>query len=276
MPSPQKITDGKVRFVDNAVQDFEGKLATVVTDIQNRAAKLITELEVDSNGRIISDTTNLQLALALQADIEQFLGDYTQVGRDILAQYPDLLKFTDQALAIANVDPSFTGVQQQSLLQLQRLDLSNFANIGSSTLRVLEDQIVRAVVAGRARSDIIKSLQEAEVSLGTAKTWADTSLHQFERHTRKMMYDNNPEIERFSYVGSLDNVTRPFCRSLLLDSRNERGFSRDEIDSLNNGQIDDVWISGGGFNCRHDWYPGASDRSTADVRAELEGLTATS
>ena len=54
----------------------------------------------------------------------------------------------------------------------------------------------------------------------------------------------------YVYLGPDDNLTRPFCDSLV-----ERRLLREQIDQLDNDQIADVWITRGGYNCRHGWFP---------------------
>ena len=45
-------------------------------------------------------------------------------------------------------------------------------------------------------------------------------------------------------------MTRPFCERLL---KSDRTYTREEIDRMNNGQIPNVFVTCGGFSCRHQW-----------------------
>jgi hypothetical protein len=52
----------------------------------------------------------------------------------------------------------------------------------------------------------------------------------------------------FLYVGPVDGVVRPFCLEQL-----GMVHSREGIDELDNGQLPNVFLTGGGYNCRHSW-----------------------
>lgn len=66
-------------------------------------------------------------------------------------------------------------------------------------------------------------------------------------------------IQWFYYEGNKDKITRPFCLAILQNihpntgKKHSKYWHRDEIMSLNNNQIPNVLITGGGYNCRHRW-----------------------
>lgn len=54
----------------------------------------------------------------------------------------------------------------------------------------------------------------------------------------------------FQYIGPNDAANRPFCDRLVGEV-----LTREEIDALDNGQIPNVFLTGGGYRCRHHWRP---------------------
>jgi hypothetical protein len=50
----------------------------------------------------------------------------------------------------------------------------------------------------------------------------------------------------FAYMGPADVKLRPFCRE-----RVGKVFTREQIEAMDNGQMPNVFLSGGGYNCRH-------------------------
>jgi hypothetical protein len=54
------------------------------------------------------------------------------------------------------------------------------------------------------------------------------------------------EGDVFAYLGPADTKLRPFCREHV-----GKVFTRDEIHALDNGQLPDCFLTGGGYNCRH-------------------------
>ncbi|MBW1784863.1 MAG: hypothetical protein JRL30_29475 [Deltaproteobacteria bacterium] len=78
------------------------------------------------------------------------------------------------------------------------------------------------------------------------------------------------DINRFRYIGPAPQ--RPFCIALfkVQKSRGGKGFTRQEIDSMNNGESGDVFITHGGYGCRHQWRP-IAESSGEVVTTKEEG-----
>ena len=55
---------------------------------------------------------------------------------------------------------------------------------------------------------------------------------------------------RYEYSGLDDKLTRPFCEHLLEVGK---AYTRAEIEKMDNGQLPNVFLTGGGWNCRHQW-----------------------
>jgi hypothetical protein len=53
----------------------------------------------------------------------------------------------------------------------------------------------------------------------------------------------------FIYVGPVDERLRPFCRGHV-----GKVYTRAQIDALDNGQLPNTFLTGGGWNCRHVWH----------------------
>ncbi|WP_291981922.1 hypothetical protein [Luteitalea sp.] len=78
----------------------------------------------------------------------------------------------------------------------------------------------------------------------------------------------------YVFVGPVDEVIRPFCLRHV-----GRVYTRAEIDALDNGQLPNTFVTGGGYNCRHLWAPisrfdpaaalQGTDGRVAEVAAEL-------
>lgn len=68
-------------------------------------------------------------------------------------------------------------------------------------------------------------------------------------------------LNLYLYVGPEDAVTRKFCQQVLdgspegVSSRKVPIYSREEIDSMDNGQGLPVFPYRGGYRCRHQWTP---------------------
>lgn len=85
---------------------------------------------------------------------------------------------------------------------------------------------------------------------------ADTAITTFYRSIQdrgfQRIEEANGAAVRYRYYGPDDVLTRPFCDELL-DRTARRGLTRAEIDRLDNGQLPNVFLTGGGYRCRHTW-----------------------
>lgn len=71
-----------------------------------------------------------------------------------------------------------------------------------------------------------------------------------------------PDGQLYAFVGPVDGLMRPFCRAHV-----GRVYTRAEIEALDNGQLPNPFLTGGGYNCRHLWAP----ISRFDPAADLHG-----
>lgn len=78
---------------------------------------------------------------------------------------------------------------------------------------------------------------------GFWRTITDQGFQQIEKDLPK-------GAVRYRFEGPKDKLTRPFCKRML-ERTKDRGLTRDEIDRLDNGQLPNVFMTGGGWKCRH-------------------------
>ena len=99
-------------------------------------------------------------------------------------------------------------------------------------------------------------------------TIAQTKYMEYIRTSNEIIADE-AGLDRRLYVGPVDSKIRPFCLARVGDI-----FTVEEIRKMNNGQIPDVLINGGGYNCRHRWIAvdnkfSVSEQNKKDI-AELK------
>lgn len=126
-------------------------------------------------------------------------------------------------------------------------------------------------IGGLQFSDLIETIADKlNNSIPQATTVADTSMSVFMRTAtderfKAMTRDQPGFVMRYKYAGPDDKVTRPFCHAVLAATRKE-AFTREDIDGLDNGQLPNVWITGGGWNCRHIWLVDISAFATSALK----------
>ena len=111
-------------------------------------------------------------------------------------------------------------------------------------------------VAGLRFGELAEMLTEKfETSIGKARTIADTSMSTFyatatDRAFQIIEKDLPEQVQHYKYSGPDDKLTRPFCEHLL---KLGKAYTREEIGKMDNGQLPNVMITRGGWNCRHQW-----------------------
>lgn len=70
-----------------------------------------------------------------------------------------------------------------------------------------------------------------------------------------------PDDQLYAYVGPVDAIIRPFCLQHI-----GKVYTKAEIEALDNGQLPNPFLTGGGYNCRHLWAPISRFSASADLR----------
>lgn len=160
--------------------------------------------------------------------------------------------------ALARIDENFwQGKIERPAAQLIRENLSRALTLESlpQTIRTIKDRL--------------------ETSIARATTEARTEIAIFDRFVSTQTAELGG-LRKWIYLGPLDELTRrPFCRALV-----GKVVSHEQMQELDNGQIPNPLVSGGGWNCRHRWVPmsdafierhGLPLATSADIRAASSG-----
>mgnify|MGYP003328644646 CR=1 FL=1 len=112
--------------------------------------------------------------------------------------------------------------------------------------------LVDAISVGM-RAPVAEAVTLAET--GQAAFWrtiTDRGFQQIEKNLPKGSL-------RYRFEGPRDKLTRPFCKRLLARTKS-KGLTRAQIDALDNGQLPNVFLTAGGYRCRHQWVAEISTR----------------
>jgi hypothetical protein len=232
-------------------------------DLQSRQLALLFDQELERVWRewgrlierILRERGTLHIASgSLQLRAGQVLG-LRNALRDALADAGY------DAAALAGVQEAtvrwmnLTGVPIQStattVSALQQLAARNLLVEGDSAAITLWRAMAQAVLSPRARpvpaivDDLSKSLDATQAN---ARTLFDTQMTIFGRQVESSATEDLGAEQPFMYSGPVDLKTRDFCLA-----RVGKVFTRKDIEAMDNGQIPNVMLTGGGFNCRHVW-----------------------
>ncbi len=194
-------------------------------------------------------------AAGYDALLARFTGQFTD-------QFPFLQEIIDQISAASGhkLPPVSFLPEQLRVLQSNAIGeiQAGMRSIGGAAIAQLAVQRSLFGLAGLPFQETVKIFQkEFGGSLKRNTMRAETAVSVWYRQVTDLQYQKIekelPQIaQHYVYSGPLDQVTRPFCRHML-DVTAKKALTRGEIDKLDNGQLPNVWVSGGGFGCRHIW-----------------------
>jgi len=239
----EKITLNSISSIRRIEDDFTLRLESTLRKLERQLTSYFSANQVGGA---------VDVALA-RANLEQILlqsGYYETTGALLNEGYQAAIDESyNQYLKMYGESFQFGEVSLQQLDALKNLDLSQFNQLGQTTLtevnRLLTDLQFGTITFDQA----VKQLGEQVIDKlqRYSKTWITTGLSGIYREANSLLAEDNG-ITKFQYVGPLDDLTRKFCKKHLGQVKTKK-----EWDSIpgGNGQISPVSTYGGGYNCRH-------------------------
>ena len=236
----------EARMADAATVAFQAELRRVFRRLTALLRADLADWDVDETGRTLTSVANLARVFALRHSARRLLRD---AGFDALA----LAAVSDplDELAVAILRGAGASVRlgpnvADALTAWKELRLADLLDVGDDVARVLQRIALDGTLGLRPIDRLILDVRDSlDVSLRQARTLYDTLVSTFARQVEVSLSSGEPD-ELFVYVGPVDEKARPFCLDLIGKVR-----TRTAIDTLDNGQLPDVFVTGGGYQCRH-------------------------
>lgn len=266
--------------IDAVVQRFEKALAARVSRAAVRTmAVLDRSLTRDETGAIVRSADNLK---QLRSAGEIFRNSLAELGADELFtatvnKFREQFGFFDRTLQALNLPA----------IHWQPADRRAFGEQLSASLDQLRSTVDAAAeeakrkalfaAGGLRRGELAEELARAfHKTAPAAAQLADTAMTVFYRQVSARGFEevqnNTREALQYRFYGPDDKITRPFCRRLLESGRT---YTRREIDAMSNGQLPHVFVTGGGYQCRHQWVLAEQEADHEPWRkASRAGVTA--
>ena len=274
------IADAKLQ--DTLTEGFVRELDAALADLNRQIRRLVLSLET-KGGRLVSTQANLGRALRLRTEIRQAM---TAAGfADLATSSVDesLDKLASSVLkgkSIAAEAARLTPVQVDTLAAYKSLHLADLMELADDSATALQRTLLNGVMGSRNLADLLDDTEAmllgerarrlkagrrpTRMSLRQeARTIYDTALGTYGRQVQQIGTTGEPD-ELFFYSGPADRAMRPFCRE-----RVGKVFARGQISEMTNGQIPNVMLTCGGWNCRHQLV------AISDLDAELQQLADT-
>ncbi len=232
------------RVADEVSDAFARELKLVLRDLE-RQLRVLAQEAIDGSTTALSRAVRAaklrrQIRLALsEAGYPQLAETAANVGLERLVSQMEALRGAAKLAQFTTSDLT----RILALKELARLDL---VGQGEAIAHAVWRTFTWGLFSQRPLKDLLDDLATAlDVELHEARTFYDTTVNIFARQVEAL---KSSEDDVFAYLGPADLKTRPFCHA-----RVGKVYTKPEIDAMNNGQLPNVFLTGGGYNCRHSW-----------------------
>lgn len=246
----QRAAEREAEMQEFAVQAFERQLEVLVARLLRRLRDELAEWDVDDSGRLVNEIANLGRALAFRKQFGEWLMDegFLELAARVLADPLDELAASVFATSrIANEAAKLASFTD-TLNALKDLRLAELLDVSDDMAREISRITFEGILSLRPVDALVLDISDRmDVSKRQARTIYDTAVSTYARQVELLNADGTDD-ELFVFVGPFDKKNRDFC-----EERVGKVFERQAIDAMDNGQLPDVFITGGGYNCRHSW-----------------------
>ena len=154
----------------------------------------------------------------------------------------------------------FGEISERMLRGVTNFSTSTFTDSLGNLGKILRKEIITGAISGASDKAVLDGIQaQAGLSNKQMKTLITTGLNDYSRSVSKVMMESLPIVQKYRYVGAIDNKTRPICLKMwesgtLTQQQIKSKFGAEKL------------VEGGGFNCRHQWLPVEAEDPSKDFR----------
>ncbi len=270
----EKVLAGLNRAFDNRVFEMVQRIDVFIV-------KEFAKLPVSNTGALISTEANIRKALVARTNIINFANaEVAGLSEGWAAGFESVGTFVTENLSSIGITSAFTEIDAQIINVLKESVITDFGsgtnfvfqNMGNDLLsQMLVEGDFNALVT-RIKGQLSEGLLASGEQLIGGRALAaqarrighDSLMNTYSLLNQKKARDAG--ITKYMYVGPSDDVTREFC----LD-RVDQVWTTAEIESWNGlqwrGKIPgvDVFVTRGGYNCRHHFQAIPEGINTEDL-----------
>jgi hypothetical protein len=188
--------------------------------------------------------------LTLRAEIRSALSDsgYSSLVTRASLDAVERMSAVAQQSRIVRTGASFGRVSPDRLRVLADLMRADLLGVGDALAHQLWRAAVMSLYTDRPAAEIVAALAKVlDKSRAQAQTLFDTQVSILGRQI-VAAEPKASKTQAYLYVGPVDGIVREWCLDQLGMVRTQPA-----IEALDNGQLPNPFITGGGYNCRHSW-----------------------
>jgi len=250
-------------FIDSATGVYGKVVERATSKATARVSSYLGQyITLDAQGKIAPTKENRRISNSIGKLLDKEIRSegLPVATKWFVNQFPGQIPFFEQT--IKELNASFAKPLPE--VKFLERDIKALTNIQATTIDQLESIITAAgqavsrkaliqIGAGTLNQVTDAILETFDRTIPQAMSLAETSMSMYSRTLtdRAFQYIENKRgvALTYSYQGPNDKVTRPFCKRLLGD----KTFTRAQIEAMDNGSIPNVFLSCGGYGCRHQW-----------------------
>ncbi len=241
-------TAREAALIERLDRDFARELATVLRFTSDELRRLVEEFRA-TKGRLVSTQANLGRVQRLQKELRRIL---EEAGFSALAEkatdapFDALAEMVIRGSKIAQAAAELTPADLKMIAAFKSIRFEELLGVEDRLVTMVQRTVLDGTLGLRPIEHLVEDLADVlDLSDRQARTFYDTALSVHSRQVDQMNATGKPD-ELFYYAGPLDVKTRPFCRA-----RVGKVFTREELETADNGQLPNPLLTGGGYNCRH-------------------------
>ena len=244
-------------------EQLGANFARLLANVLRAADRALRPVLQDAIAGDRTATIRAARGVILRSDIRQALRD---AGFDDLARTASEAAVEAMAVEVMKTRTA-QGVAKMVKPSQQRI--AALAALGEANLLGTAEDITTALVQAVSvwaftvtdPNRILEVLADVtDTEFTKVQTLFDTQSSIYGRQIEAVATENLGPNQAFLYTGPVDGRTRDWC----LD-RVGKVYTRAEIERMDNGQLPNPFLTGGGYNCRHSFLAVASDELTALV-----------
>lgn len=232
------------RVTEEMSSSYALELSRVLRDLERQLRSLAIDALAGSKTALSRAVRAAKLRKQVQQALEA--SGYPELADAFTSWRLDTLVAQVEKLRGAAKLAQFSTSDLSRILALKDLARLDLLKQGAEISHAIWRTVAYGLITQRPASQLLQDLADAiDVEIAEARTLYDTTVNVF---ARQIEASKSREGDVYAYMGPADIKTRPFCHQHV-----GKVYTKDEIDAMENGQLPNVFLTGGGYNCRHQW-----------------------
>lgn len=236
--------DKLAAVADDVSASYATELGRVLRDLERQLRRLANDALQGSQTALARAVRTAKLRKQIQTALNE--SGYSRLAETATGRSLDAMVAQLNTLRGAAKLAQFTTSDLTRILALKELAKLDLLGQGQAMAHAIWRTFTYGLFSQRPINDLLDDLADAlDVELHEARTLYDTTVNVFARQVEAMK--STPD-DVYAYMGPADRKIRPFCHAHV-----GKVYTRPEIDAMDNGQLPNAFLTGGGYNCRHSW-----------------------